>query len=391
MIHIPFIYNLRSMKARWISALVAVMSIAGVVAVFLAMLSMARGFRETIKSAGSDDNALVLRGGATSEVMSSLHLEHTKIIGDAAGVKRDKKGNPIISKEVVTNIYLARRDTKIKYNVKIRGLTPKALEVHDKITLTKGRFFKPGLAELVVGKNLAPAYQGLDMGESISFGGQTWQVVGLFESGGSSFDSEIWCDATLLCQAFKRPTDIFGAVTAKLSSTDTFSQFKDALTSDPRLNIKVERESTFYEKQSKGLATFIRALGFVVAFVMAIGAVFAALNTMYASVSERSSEIATLRALGFVEGNVVTSFLLESLTISFFGGIVGCVLVLPLNGFTASTFNMATYSQLAFAFRVTPDLMIQGIIFALFMGFFGGLFPALRAALQPIAGTLRGM
>jgi putative ABC transport system permease protein len=229
------------------------------------------------------------------------------------------------------------------------------------------------------------------MGQSISFGGQTWEVVGIFESGGTSFDSEIWCDATLLRQAFKRPTDIFGAVTAKLSSSDAFGQFKDALTSDPRLNIKVERENSYYENQSKGLATFIRVIGFMIAFVMAIGAVFAALNTMYAAVSARASEIATLRALGFGSGNVVASFLLESLTIAFWGGIAGCVVVLPLNGFTASTFNMATYSQLAFAFKVTPDLMVQGMIFALLMGFFGGLFPALRAARQSIAGTLRGL
>ena len=391
MIRIPFIYNLRSMKVRWVSTFVAIMSIAGVVAVFLAVLSMARGFRETVKSSGSENNALVLRGGATGEIQSILPLEHTKIIGDAAGVKRDENNTPIISQEVVANISLPRRGTGEKNNVLFRGVSHQALEVHDRIKMTGGRFFKPGRTELVVGKNVAPSFQGLDMDESISFGGQSWTVVGVFESGGTSFDSEIWCDATLLNQAYNRPTDIFQSVTAKLSSMDSFGKFKDALTSDPRLTVKVERESAYYENQSKGLATFIRVIGFLIAFIMAIGAVFAALNTMYAAVSERSSEIATLRALGFVEGNVVVSFLLESLTIAFCGGIVGCLVILPLNGFTASTFNMATYSQLAFAFRVTPDLMMQGILFALFMGFFGGLLPALRAARQQIAGTLREM
>ena len=293
-------------------------------------------------------------------------------------------------------IYLIDRPQKIhpifdENNVLIRGVSPKALEIRKRVNLIKGRFFTPGLAELVVGKSAAAMYQKLDIGNSLTFGGQAWAVVGIFDAGGTSFDSEIWCDPTLLSQAFKRPSDVFQTVTVKLSSKDSFNTLKEKLTTDPRLYVKVERESTYYKNQSEGLARLIRALGFIIALVMAIGAVFAALNTMYAAVSERSSEIATLSALGFTGRNIVVSFLLESLTISFFGGIIGCLIILPLNGFTASTFSMTTFSQIAFAFRVTPDLMIQGIIFALFMGFFGGLFPALRAARQPIAGALRSL
>ncbi len=391
MIRIPFIYNLRSMTVRWSSTLVAVLGIAGVVAVFLATLSMARGFRETMKSSGAEDNALVLRGGATSEIMSFLPLEHARIVGDAAGVAHDVDGNPLMSIEVVMGLPLTRRDTGQKNNVLMRGVSQQALAVHDTIKVIQGRFFKPGLAELVVGKSISTAYKDLHLGGTISFSGQTWTVVGIFDAGGTSAESAIWCDANLLNQAFKRRLDVFQSVTVKLGSPEAFSRFKDTLTSDPRLYVKVERESTYYENQSKGLTTLIKALGFLVAFVMGIGAVFAALNTMYASVSARASEIATLRALGFSGRNVIMSFLLESMSIALLGGILGSFIILPLNGFAASTFSMSTFSQVAFAFMITPDLMVQGLVFALVMGFFGGLFPAVHAARQSIAGTLRGM
>ena len=391
MIRIPFIYNLRSMKARWSSTLVAVLGIAGVVAVFLAMLSMARGFRTTLRASGSEDNAIIRRVGSISEMQSAVPLRQVKIIGDVVGIARDKTGTPIISPEVVVIASLPIRVTGNNVNALIRGGSRKSLEVRDRLKLTQGRFYNPGMAELVSGKNAATLYENVELGGLLTFGGQTWTVVGIFDADGSTFDSEIWCDANLLNQTYKRPTEIFQSITAKLASIEAFSEFKDALTVDPHITVDVEREITYYERQAEALTTLIRVLGYLVAFVMAIGAVFAALNTMYASVSARSSEISTLRALGFVEGNVVVSFLLESLAIAFLGGIVGCLLILPLNGFTASTTNFSTFSHLAFAFKVTPDLMVQGIIFALFMGFFGGLFPALHAAMQPIAGTLRGM
>jgi len=285
MSRIPFIYNLRSMKARWVSTLVAVLSIASVVAVFLAVLSMARGFQETVKISGSEENAIILRGGALSEIQSALTLEQVRIIGDAAGVARDESGNPLITPEVVVDVSLTRKSTDIEASVILRGVSKKAFEIRKKVKLIQGRFFKPGLTELVVGKNAAVFYNNLNLGDSLLLGGQTWNVVGIFDAGGSSFDSEIWCDANVVNQTFKRPTNIYQSVTAKLSSVDTFNKFKDALTVDPRLSISVERESTYYENQSKPLTTFIRAIGFMVAIVMSIGAVFAALNTMYAAVS----------------------------------------------------------------------------------------------------------
>lgn len=378
------------MKVRLTATLVAVLGIAGVVAVFLAMLSMARGLYETMKASGSRDNALVLRGGAVSEIQSVVRLDQVRVIGDTAGIARDAQGIPIISPEVVVNATLPKADSGDETACLIRGVSPRALYVRDTIKVVQGRFISPGVAEVIVGKNAAELYNA-PVGKAVFFAEQSWTVAGIFDAGGSTFDSEIWCDATLLNQAYKRPVDIFQSVTVRLSSPAAFSTVKSTLTTDPRLTVDVEREITYYENQSKPITTFIRVIGSLIAFIMAIGAVFAALNTMYAAVGARSAEIATMRALGFVGANIVISFLCESLIIAFCGGILGCLFILPLNGFTASTTNMSTFSHLVFAFSITPGLMAQGIMFALVMGFFGGLFPALRAARQPIAATLRGM
>jgi putative ABC transport system permease protein len=378
------------MRVRFTATMVAVLGIAGVVAVFLSMLAMARGFSETLKSSGSEGNAIVLRGGATSEMQSAVTLEQIKVIADATSVSRDAAGAAIISPEVVVNATLFRASTGDETACLIRGVSPKAFDVRDTVKMMQGRRFTPGLSEVIVGKYAAELYNAA-VGGTLSFNDQQWAVVGVFDAGGSSFDSEVWCDAVLLNQAYKRPANIFQSVTVKLASPAAFAALQNALSSDPRMTIAVEREITYYENQSKMFTKFIRAVGSLIAFIMAIGAVFAALNTMYAAVSARSSEIATMRALGFAGSNIVVSFLCESLTIALFGAALGSLLILPLNGFTASTTNMSTFSHLVFAFRITPDLIAQGLVFALFMGFFGGLFPAVHAARQPIAATLRGM
>ncbi len=387
---IPLKYNVRSMRVRFTATMVAVLGIAGVVAVFLAMLAMARGFSETLKSSGSEGNAIVLRGGATSEIQSAVTLEQIKVIADAPGVSRDGAGAAIISPEVVVNATLPRASSGDETACLIRGVSPKAFDVRSTIRMLKGRRFTPGINEVIVGKYAAELYNAM-IGGTLSFNDQQWAVVGVFDAGGSSFDSEVWCDGVLLNQAYKRPANIFQSVTVKLTSPAAFTALQEALSADPRMTISAEREITYYENQSKMFTKFIRAIGSLIAFIMAIGAVFAALNTMYAAVSARSSEIATMRALGFVGSNIVVSFLCESLTIAVFGAVLGSLLILPLNGFTASTTNLSTFSHLVFAFRITPDLIAQGLVFALFMGFFGGLFPALHAARQPIAATLRGM
>ena len=386
---IPLIYTLRSVRNRWASNAIAVLGIAGVVAVFVAMLAMARGFQRTLVESGSPANAIVTRGGATTEMESVVTLEQKKIISDAPGVARDMEGRPLVSGEVVVVTAFHHKRTDSDALAQVRGVSEQALKVHDGVSILRGRFLRPGMAELVAGKNAADMYTGFQLGDTPRIGGLTWTVVGLMDSGGSAFDSEVWADNVVLNQTYKRPDDLYSSVTVRLTAPGALPAFKEALAADPRLTVQAELEVEYYAKQSRMISTMIRVLGFLVAFIMAIGAVFGAFNTMYSAVSARSREIATLRALGFRSGSVIAAFLLESLVIALVGGLLGCVVVLPINGLTTDALNWQTFSQLAFAFSITPDLLLKGLFFALFMGFWGGLLPSIRAARLPIATALR--
>jgi len=385
---IPIIYNLRSVRARWTSAIVAVLGIAGTVGVFVAMLSLAKGFKATLVSSGSADNAIVMRAGATSEMTGSVTVDSLKIIQDGPGIARGSQG-PLVTPEVVLVAPIPLKSTGTDANVQVRGVSPNVLQIRDKIKIVEGRMFTPGLAEIVVGKNANASYTGLTLGNTISLGSMRWRIVGIFDAGGSAFDSEIWGDAHLIGPAYNRPVTIYQSVTAHLASPDSFQKLQDALTADPRLNVDVTRELDYYSKQSLRLTRLITVLGGLVAIIMAIGAVFGALNTMYSAVAERGREIGTMRALGFGAPSVVFSFVIEALLIAFVGGLIGCVAVLPLNGWTTGAMNIQTFSHMAFAFKITPGLLLQGIIFALAMGFVGGLLPAIRAANRPVASALR--
>jgi putative ABC transport system permease protein len=385
---IPLSYNLNSLRARWTSSVVAVLGITGTVGVFLAMLAMAKGFKTTLVSSGSTQNAIVLRGGATSEMESGISLDQERVIEDAPAIARDASG-PLVSPEVVVIANFPLKSTGTPANVQVRGLTSKVLQVRENVKIKSGRFFQPGLNELVVGSNAAHSYSGFDLGSTVKFGGGQWTVVGIFDAGGSAFDSEIWCDGNVLDAVYKRPANVFQSVTARLQSPEAFNTFKDALTSDPRVTLTISRERDYYDKQSRAITTLIQVLGTLVALVMGIGAVLGALNTMYSAVAERSREIATMRALGFGTGSVVTSFVFEALCIAFVGGALGCLAVLPLNGFTTGTMNWQTFSHMAFAFQVTPPLLAAGLAFALLMGVAGGVPPAVRAARARIAVALR--
>jgi putative ABC transport system permease protein len=385
---IPIIYNVRSVKARWTSTIVAVAGIAGTVGVFIAMLSLARGFRATLVSSGSADNALITRAGATSEMTSGVAIDSVKVIQDAPGIARGADG-PLLTSEAVLMAPIPLRSTGTDANVELRGVSPNVFAIRRNIKIIEGRMFQPGLAELVVGKNAKATYSGLTVGNTIGLGTVRWQVVGVFDAGGSSFDSEVWGDAHLLNGAYKRPDTLSQSVTVHLTSPAALQQLKDSLTADPRLNVDVTREIDYYAKQSTRMTTLITILGGFVAGIMAIGAVFGALNTMYSAVAERGREIATMRALGFGAAAVVVSFLIEALLIAFVGGAIACVAVLPLNGLTTSTMNFQTFSNLAFAFKITPELLVKGIVFALVMGVIGGLLPAVRAASGPVATALR--
>jgi putative ABC transport system permease protein len=274
-------------------------------------------------------------------------------------------------------------------NVQVRGVSPNVLQIRTFVKMADGRTFQPGLSELIVGKNATNTYSGLKLGDMVNMGGGHWKVVGVFDAGGSSFDSEVWCDAKILSQVLQRPPNIFQSATVHLTSPAAFRQFKDSVTSDPRLNVDAIREVDYYAKQSTVMTRLITVLGGIVALIMAVGAVFGALNTMYSAVAERGREIATMRALGFSTLNVLLSFLFEALLISIAGGILGCLAVLPLNGFTTSTMNFQTFSNLAFAFKITFDLLLMGMVFALVMGVLGGLLPAIRASVRPVAVALR--
>ena len=385
---IPLVYNLRSVRARWTSTIVAVVGIAGTVGVFVAMLSLAKGFRATLVSSGSPDNALIVRGGATSELTSGVALDAVKVIQDAPGIARGPNG-PLVTAEAVLMAPIPLISTGTDANVELRGVSLNVLEIRKQVKIVQGRMFQPGLAEVVVGKNANKTYSGLTLGNRIRLGKMPWQVVGIFDAGGSSFDSEVWGDSHLLTAAYDRPDTFFQSATVHLTSPQALTQLKDALTTDPRLNVDVTREIDYYAKQSTRMTTLITTLGGFVAFIMAIGAVFGALNTMYSAVADRGKEIATMRALGFGGPSVVISFLIEALLISFVGGLLGCLAVLRLNGLTTTTINFQTFSNLAFAFKITPGLLAEGVIFALVMGVLGGFFPAVRAARLPVATALR--
>ncbi len=385
---VPISYNLQSVKARWTSTIVAILGIAGTVGVFVAMLSLARGFKATLVASGSPGNALVMRAGATSEMMGGITLDSVKVAQDAPGVARDDAG-PLVTQEVVGVVPLPLISTGTDANAQVRGVSPNVLRIRTFAKIVQGRMFVPGLSELVAGKNAARSYAGLSVGNTVNFAGGRWQVVGIFDAGDSSFDSEVWCDERILNQVLKRPENIFQSATVHLVSPDSFQQFKDAVTSDPRMNVDVVREIDYYAKQSTTMTRLITVLGGLVAGIMAIGAIFGALNTMYSAVAEREREIATMRALGFSNWNVILSFLFEALLISFVAGLVGCLAVLPLNGLTTNTMNFQTFSNLAFAFKVTFDLLVMGVLFALVMGVLGGMLPAVRAAFRPVAVALR--
>jgi len=388
---LPLVYNIRSVRERWTSSLVAIVGIAGAVGVFVAMLALARGFQATLVSSGQPDNVIVEQAGADTEMTSALDLEAVHGIENAPYIKRQGQ-DALISPEVVVVANLQLRGTQGgDANVEVRGVATRVLSVRDNVHIVQGRFFTPGLYEIVVGKHATLAYAGLELGGTVRIGPGSWKVVGIFDSGGSAFDSEVWADSNVLNANYQRPNNVFQSVTVKLGSASDFDAFQQAVTRNPHLQVQALREREYYANQSRTVTTLITVLGGLVALVMGLGAILAALNTMYASVSERSREIAVLRAIGFGSGSIVLSFVSESILIALAGGIAGCLAVLPINGITTGTMNWQTFAHLSFAFRVTADLLGLGLVFALAMGVVGGLPPAIRAARANVATTLRAL
>ena len=381
--------NLRSLPARRGSSAVAVLGVAAVVGVFAAVLSMAAGFQKTMTSAGAEDVAVVLRAGATAELNSGLSNEQVQIITGAPGVAARADGTPLASAELYVVVDLPKKGSDTPANVPLRGIEPEGLEVRDNVRLIAGRMFEPGRAEIVVGRGAEQEFAGLALGDTVRFGQTDWKVVGVFEAGGGVTESELWCDVRQLQSAYRRG-NTFQSVRVKLAGPSAFDELTNALSSDPRVEVDVVHERAYYADQSRQLAVFIRYVGYPVSLLMAIGAVFGALNTMYSSVAARTREIATLRALGFGAFPVAASTLVESLVLALAGGLLGAaVTYLIFNGYTVSTLNGQTFSQVVFAFAVTPALLVQGLVAALVIGFFGGLLPAIRAARLPVLAALR--
>jgi len=381
-------FSVLTIPQRLGSSAAAVLGIGGVVLVLVGVLSIAQGFQHALTVAGSEEVAIVLRSGANTEMMSGLSRQETTVVEQAPGIALGGDG-PLASAELFVVIDLPKRSTGTSANVPLRGVQPAAFQVRDRIEVVEGRMFEWGRNEVIVGEGAALEFAGLDVGGQIPVGGQMWDVVGRFTSGGGISESEIWTDANLLQSAYRRG-DSYQAVYARLESSDAYSAFEAALAEDPRVNVAAARQTEYYAEQSTIITNLVTGLGFVVTFLMGIGALFGALNTMYTAVSSRTREIATLRALGFTAGPVVLSVLAESLLLALGGGILGGGMAyLVFNGFRAATMNWASFSQVTFAFRVTPGLMAMGIVIAALIGLFGGLFPAIRAARLPVAAALR--
>jgi putative ABC transport system permease protein len=380
--------SLQTIPQRLGSSAVAVIGIAGVVVVFVSVLSIGVGFRAAMTQAGSPLRALVMRSGADSEMTSGIAGTDVDIIKQAPGILRDHN-QPIASAELFVIVDVNKKSTNTSANVPLRGVEPTTLQVHDEVKLVDGRMLQFGTNEAIVGRAASGQFKGLNVGSDIQSGQLTLKIVGMFEAAGSVAETEIWTDAKILQGAYRR-NNSYQSVLVRLDSASSYDVFKNWLTSNPQLNVEVRHESEYYEAQSASLTRLITTLGYGIASLMGLGAVFGSMLTMYTAVSTRTREIATLRALGFNTSPVLLSVFIESMTLGVIGGAIGGgVAYLAFNGFQTSTLNWQTFSQVAFSFRVTVGLLTQGLVWALAMGFIGGLFPAIRAATLPIPKALR--
>ena len=386
MARIPLIYNVRNLAVRRVSTILTALGIGLVAWVFIFTLALAGGFQSALTTTGSRDNVIVIRKGSTAELMSIVSREAAGAVMSQEEVARATDGTPLAAAELMVVWNLPRKSGTYT-NVVVRGVTPKSLSLRPKIRLVQGRMFRPGLDEVVVGSMVAHRFQNCSVGSRLKLAGRQWTVVGVLDSGGAAYDSEIWGDVELFMPVFDRP--VFQSMTLRMRDPSHIPALKKRLESDPRLSVEVKREDEFYAAQSGMLAGLLRGLGFFVTSIMSLGAMFGALNTMYAAVASRTKEIGALRAIGFSRGAVLTSVLIESMLLALLGGVIGCVLAIPVRSFTTGTMSFATFSELAFRFQVTPGMMAAGLAFSVAMGLIGGFFPARRAATMPIVEALR--
>ena len=381
--------NLTSIPQRFGTSSVIVVGIAGVVAVLISVLAMATGFKRTIVATGRDDRAIVLRGGSESELASTLSREATLTIMDAPGIRKDSAGKPIASAEAVVVVDMPKKSNDSGANVTIRGVGAQGMALRPEIHIVAGRVFQQGLRELIVGSGAQAQFKGLDVGSHIALRGSDWTIVGAFESNGDSHESELLADGETVLSAYRR--NLYQSVVVRLESKDSFAAFKSSLTTNPQLSVDVMREHDYYAKQSQRMSNVLSFIAYVVGGIMAVGALFGALNTMYSAVSVRSREIATLRAIGFGASAVVVSVLIEAMLLSVIGALIGAGLAwVFFNGNVVSTLG-SNFTQVVFRLAVGPSLVVLGIVWACVIGLVGGLFPAIRAARLPVATALRAV
>jgi len=384
---LPIKYNIRNLIVRKGSTLATAFTIGLTVAVFLMVMALARGIDLTLATSGEPLNMIVMREGSTAELNSSLTRDNFKDIMSLDGVEREND-QPMATAEIITLIYKARKGMNQGSNVTVRGVGPMSFKLRSGFSISSGRVFQPGLTEAVVSKRIAERFQGLDIGDKFRIQTTDYTVVGLFDSAGKAFESEIWVDINSLASSTKR-ADTFSSALVRVKDQNAMSALTKRITDDPKLHLKALPERTFYEDQQGTASGALKGLAVFITFIMAVGAGFAGMNTMYAAVSRRTKEIGTLRVLGFSRLSILAAFLLESIAIALIGAAIGILLSLPLNFVSTGTSNFVTFSEIAFNFRVTPDLMLSALIFGAIIGFIGSLLPSIRASRFRIVDALR--
>jgi putative ABC transport system permease protein len=384
---VPFTYVVRNLFARRLTTALTAAGMALVVYVFATVLMLSAGLRATLVATGQDDNVVVIRSGSQTEVQSGIDRTQAGVVESLADIAVGQDGLPLISKEPVVLINLPKRESGKPSNVVIRGVTPRGLALRPQVRIVEGRMFQPGTSEVIAGDSIASGFRGVALGETLRFASREWTVVGVFEAGRTGFDSEIWGDAEQMLQAFRRTA--FSALVFKLADSERFDAVKQAIETDPRLTLEAKRETRFYADQSEALATFINYLGTTISVIFSIGAIIGAMITMYASVASRTSEIGTLRALGFSRPAILSAFLTEALLLGLLGGVLGLAGAAFMQALSISTTNFQTFAEVAFRFVLTPGIVAASLLFALGMGFVGGFLPAARAARLKIVDALR--
>ncbi len=384
---LPLSYSIRNLWTRKLTTILTASGMALVVFVFAAILMLAQGLQKTLVETGSYDNVVVIRKGAGAEVQSVVTRDQAAIVETEPEIAVGADGQPLCAKELLVLISIPKRSTGKRSNVTVRGIGPASLAMRPQVRLTAGRLPRPGSLEIMVGRNIATGFEGAGLGEKLRFGMYEWTVVGVFDAGSTAFSSEVWGDAEHLMQAFRRP--VYSSVIFKLRNPSAIEDVQGRIEGNPRLTLEAQRETTYYLKQSEALARFLRILGISLTIIFSLGAIIGAMITMYAAVAGRTTEIGTLRALGFQKTNILVSFLFEALFLGAIGGCSGIFFASFMQLVTVPMMNFQTFSELQFSFALTPTIALSGLLFALLMGFVGGLLPAVRAARMKIVDALR--